>query len=478
MTHKWRNAVAASAALCMIGLAACGASGDAQGSDGGESSPTTEATTDAATSDGSFGTLETLCGDGEYTVDPTEQGLDNGKLNLGVATDRNAEIRPGLNKEVWDASVAFAGWCNEQGGIGGLEVNIVELDGALFNVEVAMTKACAEVFAMVGGGFVQDQLEFSGKEGSDFHQCGMIDIPSFSVSIEKTGSNGMVQPLPSSNTFEVNTPFRDTAELYPEDATSAVIVYGDLPSIVAARDKREAALNDIGIDVAATISYPVTGVTDWTPYARQIIESDAPMMLWIGEPANGAALLAKLTEQGWTGRMVADTNMYNDLLFSVGEQGPEGSIIRMATHTTEEADEWPAVQQYIDILETYVPDYTTGPLGVTSVSASLLFTVAANACADANDGVLDRTCILEQAAAQDEWTGGGLHALTDPASTAEVEPTPCNLLLEVKDGEFVRLYPEIGGDGDDGDGFHCPDDGTTVVPNPPAGGKIDPSRPI
>ena len=36
--------------------------------------------------------------------------------------------------------------------------------------------------------------------------------------------------------------------------------------------------------------------------------------------------------------------------------------------------------------------------------------------------------------------------------------------MVVEDGEFVRLYPEIDGEGDDGDGFHCPEDGVSEVP--------------
>ena len=45
-----------------------------------------------------------------------------------------------------------------------------------------------------------------------------------------------------------------------------------------------------------------------------------------------------------------------------------------------------------------MPDGITGPMGIQSLSAWLLFATAANACGEQNDGVLDRACILEQAA--------------------------------------------------------------------------------
>jgi hypothetical protein len=52
-------------------------------------------------------------------------------------------------------------------------------------------------------------------------------------------------------------------------------------------------------------------------------------------------------------------------------------------------------------------------------------------------------------------------------------------LLVVKDGKFERLYPKIDGEGDDGDGFHCPADSIVKVPpaSVPGKGNIDPSRP-
>ncbi len=465
-----------SLALVVVSTAvACGASGDSS-EEGGDTSTTVEA---AAAGDdaAAFGTLTELCGDGDVRVDPDQQGIANGKLNLGVATDRNSEVRPGLNSEVWDASVAYAEWCNAQGGIGGLEINLVELNGALFNVEAAMTTACNDVFAMVGGGLVQDDLEFSGKPGSDFHQCGMIDIPSFAASGEKSGSNGMVQPVPNTPSTELNTLFRDYQQLHPDEAESAVIVYGELPVMETNRDKYQQVLDDVGIEVVGTVSYPVIGVSDWTPYAQKVMDTGATTLTYVGEPANLANLLARLKEQGWQGVPVLQSNMYDPQLFAAGDAGPDGALVRMPAHPFEEAAEWPATQQYLDLLDEYVPDAKISLLGVQSMSAWLLFTTAANACAAAHDGVLDRTCILEQAANEKAWTGGGLHAPQELAPYDEISTGPCTALIRIVDGTFVRAHPEIGGEDDDGDGFHCPSDGVTTIQGNDVG-KVDPNRPI
>ena len=475
-----RNLVIVLAAVAMVATAACGASGgDAEKAGGGEegaSTTTTAAATEASA--GTYGDLKGVCGPGDATVEDGEGGGATDQLNIGVATDRTSPIRPGLNKEMWDASVAFSEWCNAQGGIKGLKINLVELEGALLEVEKAMTTACTGVFAMVGGDFAQDNFEFSGKDGSDFHKCGLIDLPGYAVSPEKSDSNGQVQPVPNPATSVATTWMQDFMAANPEIGKKAAIAYAQLPALEVVKDKYAAGAKDVGMDIVDTFGFPATGQSDWTPMAQRIIDSGATTLLYVGEAGFAASLIGTLQQQGWTGKALLETNMYDPLLFSTGDTAVEGTVLRQTVHPLEEADEWPAIQQYLDTLDEYVPDAKTGPLGVQATSAWLLFAVAAGQCADANDGVIDRTCVLEQADAVTEWTGGGLHADVDPASGATATAGSCGMLMVVKDGKFERLYPELDGDGDDGDGFHCPENGVAEVPANKGKGKVDPSRPI
>lgn len=440
-------------AVLMAGVlvVACGATGDEGSADEEEAPPSTV----EAVSSSSFGTLEDVCGPGDASVEPSEQGLDNGKLNIGVATDRGAELRPGLNREVWDASVAFAEWCNAAGGVQGLRINLVELDGALFNVEAAMTTACTDVFAMVGGGFAQDNLEFSGLEASDFAMCDLIDIPAFAVSPEKASSERQVQPLPNPPDNSSYGWLVDYAEQYPDDANGITILYGDVPALVDTMEKYRTLADAAGIDVADTISYPAIGISDWTPYALQVVRSGARTAMFVGETSQAAGLLAKLEEQGFEGRALLEANMYDDALFSVGEEGPEGAVVRIGVVPFEEADDNPATARYLDLVGRTGPDARTGSLGVASMSAWLLFVTAANQCADETDSALTRACIIAEAAAVDDWTAGGLHLTADPAEGEDMVSGECTLLLEVNGGEFVRAFPTLGSDDDAGDGSHC-----------------------
>jgi ABC-type branched-subunit amino acid transport system substrate-binding protein len=465
------------AAVLMISTA-CGASG----SDSAEEGPSTTAeaavATDGGVDEADFGDLEAPCGSGDFSVDPAEQGRGADKLYIGVGNDRTSTIRPGLQKTIWDSSLAFAEWCNAQGGVGGLQIEVVDLPAAIFDVEAAMTTACTDVFAMVGGGMAQDNLQFSGKDGSDFHQCGMIDIPAYAVSTEKSGSNGQVQPIPNPATSVNNSWLRDFQQLYPEEAATWSVAWADIPSLEIPKVKYQAAIEDIGgIEEVSAPSYPVAGTTDWAPLGLSIMDKGASSLTWVGDSADLSKVLATMRQQGWRGTPVLETTAYDPTLFASGPDAVEGSVVRMYEHPFEEADQWPATQKYVDLVDEFVPDGVKATLGMDSMSAWLLFVTAANACGEKNDGVLDRACIIEQAAAVDDWTGGGLHATTDPANGPQAVASPCSMLLVVKDGTFERLFPEIDGPDDDGGGFHCPADGVTQVTASVGEAKIDPTRP-
>ena len=140
-----RRAIVCVAAAALLAVS-CGAKNKVDGGESGDDNPTTTTAAAGGSSDG-FGTLASPCGAGSAKVSAADAGKGADKLYVGVANDRTSEIRPGLLAELWDAGVGFAKWCNEQGGIDGLQIEPVDLDGKLLSVEAAMAKACTDVFA-------------------------------------------------------------------------------------------------------------------------------------------------------------------------------------------------------------------------------------------------------------------------------------------------------------------------------------------
>jgi hypothetical protein len=461
---------------CVLALlaSACGASGDETGQE--DEAGTTTAPGNNGGGSEMWGDLESPCGEGDATVAEGE-GPATDRLLLGVANDRTG-LRPGLNAEFWDAANAYAEWCNAQGGIAGLPIELVDLDGHVVEIESAMTTACNGIFSMVGGGWALDNLQFSGKEGSDFHKCGMIDVAGFAVSVEKSLSNGHVQPIPNPANLKGTQWIMDFKKLYPEESQTAVVVYSrDLPSLESLKVQWDVLVEDVGgIENLDPITYPLV-VTDWGPYAERVIASGATSLLWIGEPGNAANLMRSLKEKQWGGIMLSEANTYDDVFLETAGDAADGVVVRMIFHPFEEADQNPAIRQYLDNLEEHVPGGKAALLGMQGTSSFLLFSLAAKTCAEKNDGVIDRTCVLVEAQAVENWTAGGMHAPSDPGVDT---PPECGMLMTIENGEWRRLHPEIGGEDDDQDGFHCPSGSLVSIPDDriPGEGVVDPSREI
>ena len=68
-----------------------------------------------------------------------------------------------------------------------------------------------------------------------------------------------------------------------------------------------------GVEVAGDITYPVTGLATGHPIAQQVIGTGATSMHFTGEPTNLGAVIKSLREQGWDGRLVLETNMYDQI---------------------------------------------------------------------------------------------------------------------------------------------------------------------
>lgn len=463
----------------VVALLAASCSANDQDNAATESTDVKDSENSATLAKDSFGDMESPCGDGEFSVEADQAAGTPDVLRIGVANDRTSQIYPGLNVEVWDASNAFVAWCNDQGGIGGLPIEILDLDSNLLEVEAAMTSACNAVFMMVGGGFVQDNLEFSGKPDSDFHQCGLADIPAFTVSREKADSNGQVQPIPRPSDEISSARMQIYKALEPTKAKSMAEVSGNVPSMETLRNQALATMEEEGIEVAGVFDYPVTGLVDWTPLAQQVIDSGARSMHFVGEPRFLANLVTSLREQGWDGDVLTETNAYDQTFVdSAGVANAEGTIIRSVFHPFEEADQWPAVKQYVDIVTENVNEPKLAVLGMQSFSAWLLFATAANDCADQNEGTLTRACVLEAAATVDQWTAGGLHAPSDPGPEGGT-PGECEMVITVTgDGQFERLTPELGSEDDDDNGFTCFENSLVPVPDNAGSGVKDPDQPL
>ncbi len=465
-----RRAFATTVALIVV-LGACTTSGSNKSSSSnglGGATTTTVATPSGAT----WGTLTDLCKPGTAKLD-TAQNHGSGQLNIGTATDKSSTIVPGLLQEMWDASRSFVKWCNDNGGIQGLKINLVDLDAALFNAKPMINKACEKVFAMVGGGVTFDDQEFP-----EFHKCKMIDFAGFTVTTAKAMSNGYVQPIPNPSNDKPATWLRDIAQMEPEAVKKPLIMYGNfLTTKVVAQQYAEQLGQIPAYGKPDMKEYNSAGETTWVPFAQQIKDGGYTWFTFVGTPQTLAQLLKAMDQVGYRPKvMVMEANHYDQSLIDIAGKSAEGVLVRTPKHPYEEADKWPAIKQLLDELKKNVAKAHIGDLGIQTTSAWLMFVTAANECLKTNNGVLERECVLAAGAKITEWNGGGLHAVTHPNTNL---PPTCNMFLVVKNGKFQRFSPAIGSSDATENGFHCrAADGVSHLTADYGKGVIDPSRPV
>ena len=431
---------------------ACTSRSDDEGSRDDPGSATTAPVAGDLASSPDFGSLEAPCGpgDGDVSVDPDQNGGVSDAVRVAVASDKGFESNPGLNQELEDAAKAFVAWCNDQGGVQGLPLELIELDGAVFNAVAVIEEACEEVFAMVGGGLVFDAQVFPR-----FHECGMIDFAGFTVSIEKAMSNGMVQPLPNPSNRQPSGWYEWLRDTYPEEIERMAVLWGNAPSIETNAAQNLEVLEVVGgFTVVDEIVYNTIGESNWAPFAQRLRDNNVTAMTFVGQPANLVNLLRSMDEIGYRPPLIVQqTNFYDDVLTEGAGPLADGIFVRTSYAPFEEPENFPAMAKYLAIMEEYNPGGKIAGLGVQGMSAYLLFVTAANACLETTD-VLERECVLEAGLNITSWDGGGLHA---PGNPGENEPAACELIMVIEGGEFVRVFPELGSADDNGGGWHCAD---------------------
>jgi ABC-type branched-subunit amino acid transport system substrate-binding protein len=446
-------------ALMMV-AAACGAQGSSGSEEGNGDAP---ATTEVAADDAAnFGDIEAPCGPGEATIEESEAGTGTDKLYIGVNSDKGSQVRPGLLRELWDASNAYVDWCNEQGGIAGLQIEVVDLDGKLTEVPQYLPKACNDVFAMVGGGTTLDSLQLEGP--TNLEECGQLDMPGFTVTKEKAeATDTYLAALPNPAFVRPAAMFEYLAQAYPEESGDIATAYGDLDSIAFVRDQTNAVLEKMGppLGVGDQIAYAVVG-QDFKLISQRLKGSGATMGTYIGEPANFGLLLKSMKEDGVDIPMFGEANLYDPLTLEAGSDPLGDVLVRIPHPPFEEAEDYPAITKFLELMDARKaedPEAKTAALGIQSMSSWLLFSQAATACGSTGDKVISRDCIRDEVTKIGEWTGGGLHAPTNPGESL---PAACIIVMTVDGDAFTRKFPEVGSDDATDDGYYCPEENDVV----------------
>jgi hypothetical protein len=417
-TRRWAIAITS------VALVAAGCSRSSSTNNGAAGT----APASAGLTSGDFGSLKAVCGPGQATG-ASAQGVTNTSIDIGTLADPGAAVRPGLDQELFDASTAFSKWCNAAGGILGRKINLHLRDAKLFEVQARMVEACQSDFMVVGGGTGLDQAGVSTRVG-----CKLAEIDAYDNSAEATEAPLQVQALPNPIQQQPVGHFRQIGMAFPDAIKHFGILTGDLPGLLTTRDRNIEGAQAVGYVKVDDELYPAAGVDNWRPYVENMKSKGVQVLTYVGEPANMAALEKSMKDVGYYPKaIILEVNHYDNSLWQDAADAIQNTWVRDYFYPFEEAKNNPATQQFVDIVHKQVPGGKIAALGLNSWTAWLLFAEAAKACGSQ----LTRQCVLDKAGAMNNWTGGGLHAPTNPDPSNRQSPS-CDLLMKATPTGFVR----------------------------------------
>jgi len=403
----------ACAGVATLLAAGCGRAGGGQAASSTPKAVASSASSAASTaSGGDFGTLSNVCHGGSASGG-TDQGVTSSSIDIGVLSDYGFTKDP----ELLNAAKVFTSWCDANGGIDGRKLVADIHDTQLMQVVPAMAKACASDFVLAGG-----SAAFDGLAVTQRLKCLLPDFDAQPVMPQAAGSGLAVSPYTFNFSYSPYSGYyKWLFGQYPGSSQHVAVVYGQ--SAITELDASMVAqtVKADGGTVASNVTFPVTGVTNWTPYAEAIKNKGIKGLTFYGTPQWLVAFEQALDNIGYKLDWIdANTDAYGTAFTQIAgaalsQQHNYADL--MGIFPVEKASSNPAVSKIVDLYKQYAPGQQVTLQGLQAISAWLLFAVSAESCgAD-----LTRSCVYNAALKQTAWTGGGINA---PAHVAQPLTAP------------------------------------------------------
>ncbi|HEX4018599.1 MAG TPA: ABC transporter substrate-binding protein [Frankiaceae bacterium] len=417
----------------MGGTAACGRSSDSKAV--ASSGPSTSASAGAPASSaaapgpGDFGSLKAICGPGDATG-ATARGVTDTEIHVSTMGDPGNTVIPGAGQESFDVGQAFVNWCNAAGGINGRKIVLTKRDAKLFNVAAQVINACQSDFMLVGNANPLDSAEVKPRLA-----CNLAQIPAYASSPEAAAAGQQVV-IDSSVPQVAAGAWRALAKAYPAafQAISMITVNGGGLDTFA--ERQQDALTSIGFKVVNFQKAPITGPSNWRPYAENASQSGAKALITLSPEIS--AFVRSLDDIGYKPQVLPlGVQNYNASTIALAKSGILPPTYVSTTYWPfEAAGQSAAVRQEIALIKTtskLAPDFAHQQ----ALDAWLLWAVSAKACGSNLTGA----CVIQHAGSEKGWTGGGIIAPVD-THVGPGELSQCFTLLKATPSGFV-LAPEI-----------------------------------
>jgi ABC-type branched-subunit amino acid transport system substrate-binding protein len=381
-------------------------------------------------------------------------GITDKEIHVAVIADVENAAVPGLFQPGVDAVKAWAKLLNKKGGIAGRKVVVDFIDSKLSADEArnAVIKACAEDFAMVGSealflNNVDDMVACKDARGK---ATGLPDVPGLALEVVQRCS-------PVSYVFSGDSKFCANKDAHPQtyypqagdaryylkknkDLHGIWLVPNDLRATRNAQITNFQAGFELGMKKDAEGFYDTTARSPQsalTPFV-QVIKDNNSNFAYNGEAFNIMVLLrreAKLQGVNSVKVWACNQGCYDAEFLEQGGADVEGTQAWIPTLPFfSEYKSNPTLKALVK--ELGGPDKINST-GLNAFIGALLFQEAAEK-AVAGGGTFTRQSVLDALEGIHDFDAKGI---IGPVDIGNHEPGPCLVLVQVKNGKWVRTNP-------------------------------------
>ena len=368
----------------------------------------------------------------------TDTGVSDGEIVLANISDVSGAV-PGLFEPEQLAAQAYVEYFTaSRGTLFGRQLTYLPMDSQLSAGanRAASIEACERAFAAVGS-----MSAFDAGGAPVIDECGIPDI-------RTAATQPPMQVVDSAFPISVTDPdlqpigeYEWLTENFPSATQNAAYLYiaGEVTAAATAKVRR-ATTEALGWEWTYVQEIDIAE-TDYGGFAREMDNRGVEYVTFQGAESQAARLAQAMRQQGFEPAIYhLQANAYTPTLIERAPEAIEGTYITIPSVMVEEAGDHEELQRYAQFLQQVAPGERPTSLGMYSWSAAKLFVEIAERVGPE----LTREAVIEELRQVEGWDGGGLHP---PIDVGDKRPAGCQIIVQVQDGEFTRVYPDAG--------FHC-----------------------
>jgi ABC-type branched-subunit amino acid transport system substrate-binding protein len=388
----------------------------------------------------------------------SEIGVTADTVRIAVIADVDNPARPGLFQGSVDGIRAAAEFINENGGVAGgrrLQVDFIDSKLSADEARNALVRACQEDFAIVGTtalfmNNIEPMISCPDQAG---RVTGLPDVPVLQTEIEHQCSQTSYAIIvggldcATKDAAEKTVTVRTGAGKYytkrNKNLHGVFMLAGDLRSTVNAALPQIEGYKSLG--VKSDGEFKVSGLSPqaaFTPIAQEIKSKGSTYVLNNVDYRANVLLRRESQVQGVTSVKVWDCALqcYDRRTIEEGGDAVEDQYVTLFFVPFEEAKQNKSIGNF---LKNVGGRARADGFGAQAWAAGLFFRDVVNKVAEANgNNGLTRARFLEEAANVHDFTADGMLGPTDVGGR---KISPCGVILQIKNGKFVRVSPKKKG---------------------------------